>query len=399
VTDPGPVGGLLEQPNLRLDGLNLTSAGRIHPLGDTIRTDAAEHGPSVYRLHAALLDIKPAIWREFSIDTSDTLLHFHRTLQVLFDWQESHSYAFSIKDMEFSDPTNLGPFSGVDPRGVVLHDLQLEQGDSLLYWYGSEDEWEVELRLDGKESRPAGSVYPRCQDGSLAGPPEDCGGPPGYKALLTALRNPRHPDHKSARTWVGDWDPEVFDARGLTSRLAGLSRPSARRSKRGRSTDIPEPDRISIEWQLRSFCRAHSRLSLAEPRFYMVSAFKNFFTLIRIEPVCYEDGYSSLGEAKVARFQYLPATREWRLSWPNGHLGWFSAWHTGPKSDIGPLLADVAQAEAGEPVTGDLAIDVVDTGQFGEYDGPGHAREPAKTRVTDGQLDLWTPPLPEKSSS
>lgn len=377
----------------------MTSAGRIRPLGDAVRTDAAHHAPSVYRLHAALLDVKPAIWREFSIDTSDTLLHLHRTLQVLFGWQESHSYAFSIKDMEFSEPADLGPFSGVDPRPVVLHDLQLDQGDSLLYWYGSEDEWEVELRLDGEEARPAGSVFPQCQDGSLAGPPEDCGGPPGFKALRTVLRNPRHPDHKSARTWVGDWDPEAFDARRLTSRLAGLSRPSARRSKRGRSTDIPEPDRISVEWQLRSFCRAHSHLSLAEPKFYMVSAYKNFFTLTRIERIWYEDGSSSLGEAKVARFQYLPATREWRLSWPSGHVGWFTAWHTGANSDIGPLLADVAQAEAGELTTGGLAIDVPDTGLAGEDDDRGHLKVPTKTRVADGQLDLWTPPQPEESSS
>ncbi|MGH8378844.1 MAG: plasmid pRiA4b ORF-3 family protein, partial [Gammaproteobacteria bacterium] len=65
---------------------------------------------------------------------------------------------------------------------------------------------------------------PECLDGARAGPPEDCGGPPGYQDLLDALANPRHPRHRELRRWVGkSWDAERFDLEAVNRALRSRS--------------------------------------------------------------------------------------------------------------------------------------------------------------------------------
>ena len=47
--------------------------------------------------------------------------------------------------------------------------------------------------------------------GQLAGPPEDCGGIPGFYDLLDALDNPSHERHEELSDWIGeDFDPQAF---------------------------------------------------------------------------------------------------------------------------------------------------------------------------------------------
>lgn len=60
------------------------------------------------------------------------------------------------------------------------------------------------------------TTAPACLDGRRACPPEDCGGPWGYKELLKILADPSHEEHTARVEWVGEWgggklDPEAFD--------------------------------------------------------------------------------------------------------------------------------------------------------------------------------------------
>jgi len=75
------------------------------------------------------------------------------------------------------------------------------------------DDWQHTVMLEKMTPLPSGrrAPRPRCIGGARACPPEDCGGPPGYAALLQALRDPKHPEHVSYREWVGSaFDPEAF---------------------------------------------------------------------------------------------------------------------------------------------------------------------------------------------
>jgi hypothetical protein len=50
-----------------------------------------------------------------------------------------------------------------------------------------------------------------CVAGERRCPPEDCGGPGGYEALLVAIRDPDHPEHDDMVRWAGRrFDPEAF---------------------------------------------------------------------------------------------------------------------------------------------------------------------------------------------
>ena len=59
-----------------------------------------------------------------------------------------------------------------------------------------------------------------CIDGERAGPPENCGGVPGYEHLLEVLRDPRHEEHRDLLDSGGeDFGPELFDAKAATAQM------------------------------------------------------------------------------------------------------------------------------------------------------------------------------------
>jgi hypothetical protein len=65
--------------------------------------------------------------------------------------------------------------------------------------------------------------YPICVDGKLQGPPEDCGGIPGYYNLLEAIRDPAHKEHEDMLDWVGgEFNPDVFSAEDVNRRLSPI---------------------------------------------------------------------------------------------------------------------------------------------------------------------------------
>jgi hypothetical protein len=72
----------------------------------------------------------------------------------------------------------------------------------------------VRQRLAETELKPwrkPGVSYPRYIGGERNGPPEDCGGIPGFYQLLEAITDPAHPDHAHVKEWAKDYDPATFD--------------------------------------------------------------------------------------------------------------------------------------------------------------------------------------------
>jgi hypothetical protein len=51
--------------------------------------------------------------------------------------------------------------------------------------------------------------YPRCLDGKLACPPEDCGSIPGYYDCIEAIKN--RDNSEGLLTWLGRWKPYNFN--------------------------------------------------------------------------------------------------------------------------------------------------------------------------------------------
>ena len=75
-------------------------------------------------------------------------------------------------------------------------------------------------------------AYPRYIGGERNGPPEDCGGIPGFYDKLDARADPDHPEHAEIKEWLGDYDPETIDEASIKRALASIAAP--RRGKRGK---------------------------------------------------------------------------------------------------------------------------------------------------------------------
>ena len=66
-------------------------------------------------------------------------------------------------------------------------------------------------------------AYPRYIGGERAGPPEDCGGIPGFYELLRARADPNHPDHAEATQYLDHYDPDLIDHLPIKSALGRIA--------------------------------------------------------------------------------------------------------------------------------------------------------------------------------
>jgi hypothetical protein len=91
---------------------------------------------------------------------------------------------------------------------------------------------------DVRSGQP-GISYPRYIGGERNGPPEDCGGLPGFYELLEAIANPTHPSHAHLKEWAGDYDPDTFDVLPIKYALGRIAnRRNAARSRFARKKPL-----------------------------------------------------------------------------------------------------------------------------------------------------------------
>ena len=65
------------------------------------------------------------------------------------------------------------------------------------------DGWIHNIIVEKPTDELTGAYYPMCVSVALNCPPEDCGGISGFYDLLKILENPKHPEYKETKTWVG----------------------------------------------------------------------------------------------------------------------------------------------------------------------------------------------------
>jgi hypothetical protein len=172
-----------------------------------------DHGCFVLR--AALADIRPEIWRRLRVPVDTTFAQLHELLQLTFGWTDSHLHQFDIDSVTIGPDRDVGFGDGpdADEDETELADL-LVPGSELVYTYDFGDDWRhrivvEELQLDGddREHGPWALL-----GGAMAGPPEDCGGPWGYRELLKARTNRSHPRRGELADFLPPgFDPKRFD--------------------------------------------------------------------------------------------------------------------------------------------------------------------------------------------
>lgn len=174
-----------------------------------------------------LLMTEAPVWRVIQVPEEYTFWDLHVAIQDAMGWRGYHLHEFRHEQRPAGQSVRFGiPFDDeatMNPNLVPCWKVGISEhfrrpGDQMFYIYDFGDNWVHEVLLEGVLLRRKGVKLPRCIDGGLASPPEDCGGPAGYADLLEALSNPSSEEHEEMLEWLRDqrqdllsFDPEAFD--------------------------------------------------------------------------------------------------------------------------------------------------------------------------------------------
>ena len=168
----------------------------------------------------------PPVWRRVLVPSDITFSTFHDVIQIAFGWENCHLYQFSPKGwgsgpaIQLTVEEDFG--ETIDSEVIELSEIFTRARQSFVYIYDFGDDWLHQVKLEKISDEVV--IIPLCMDGEGACPPEDCGGPWGYMTLLESLADPKHPEHKDMREWLGlargqKWDVNAFDIKAVNEEL------------------------------------------------------------------------------------------------------------------------------------------------------------------------------------
>jgi len=170
--------------------------------------------------------VEPLVWRRVLVSNQWTLASLHHYLQWVLGWNDSHAHEFQVGDdvvapdwWIYEVGTGSGTENYRDERRVSVAAVvaQLGARGEFEYRYDMGDGWEHRIVI---ESVPPSAVadlrLPVCIAGENACPPDDVGGPWGYREFVEALRDREHEQHEDMMRWIGGaFDPTGFDLNRL----------------------------------------------------------------------------------------------------------------------------------------------------------------------------------------
>ncbi|MGA2705616.1 MAG: plasmid pRiA4b ORF-3 family protein [Isosphaeraceae bacterium] len=187
-----------------MDCLEAEVTGALEPTPGSARSSV------VYRLRITLADIEPAIWRLVEVPDC-SLGELHEVIQIAMGWQNTQMHQFVVNGKHFCQAL-LDDIDLEDEAGIRLSQIfKGKKKPRIVYEYDFGDSWQHEITLEKTLEAEPKVKYPRCLEGARACPPEDCGGAWGYADFLEAIADPKHPDHRDMKEWIGGkFDPEKF---------------------------------------------------------------------------------------------------------------------------------------------------------------------------------------------
>jgi hypothetical protein len=174
----------------------------------------------MFRMKITLRNAPLPIWRRLVVKTSTPLLLVHDCFQITMGWWDTHAHEFQSDGIRYG-----GAHPDEDPRtyrnesDFTLGDLAVKAGDSFVYLYDYGDDWFHDVVVE-EVHEGEGEGFVTCLGGRRACPPEDVGGPPGYKDFLDKVEDPACDEGLELLDWAGgDFDADSFDLRGVNLRL------------------------------------------------------------------------------------------------------------------------------------------------------------------------------------
>jgi pRiA4b ORF-3-like protein len=191
---------------------------------------------AIAHLRIKLDDVEPAVLRRVQVPVKIRLDRLHLVLQAAMGWTNSHLYEIRARDVGWGMPDpdfGDGPLDASKARLIdVLEDVGAR---SLKYLYDFGDGWEHTIRIERVTDAVPAMTYPCLVEAAGCCPPEDVGGPWGYREFLHAIADPDHEEHAEQLEWIGGtFDPAVVDIQALTKAVDSLAKrwtrkPSAHR--------------------------------------------------------------------------------------------------------------------------------------------------------------------------
>lgn len=177
----------------------------------------------IARLHIALADTDPSIWRRVEVPVEASLKMLHDVIQGAMGWLDYHLWEFEAGDRRYGviDPDwpDDRLFAAKNIKLKALLERNIRQ---FFYTYDMGDNWEHIVTVEAVEDGAPGTKYPRYVEGEHRAPPEDCGGTPGFEAFLDAATDPKHPEHEDATEWHLGCYGKPFDSDEIDERDAKL---------------------------------------------------------------------------------------------------------------------------------------------------------------------------------
>jgi len=194
---------------------------------------------TIARLRVKLVNVEPIVLRQIEVPLNIRLDRLHLVLQAAMGWTNSHLYEIRARDVGWGMPDPDDDFADgpLDARKARLVDVLEDTGArSLTYLYDFGDGWEHSVRIERLSDAVPGVAYPRLVEAVGRCPPEDVGGPWGYRNLLDALADPNHKEHAEKLEWVGEqFDPSKVNALILAEAVHSLAQKRRRTSSRRRT--------------------------------------------------------------------------------------------------------------------------------------------------------------------
>ena len=176
----------------------------------------------MYQVHIALRGIRSPVWRRVQVPGTIVLAGLHDVIQTAFGWTDSHLHKFYIGRASYGKPLDFDE-AILDEAMTTLAEALGTRVKCFAYIYDFGDDRVHDVVVEKIIAGNSGSERPFCLAGKRRRPPEDCGGVPGYREFLRAIRDPWHEEHAAMLESVGgSFDPEAFDIALVNRALADL---------------------------------------------------------------------------------------------------------------------------------------------------------------------------------
>jgi hypothetical protein len=176
-------------------------------------------GEYVIQLHIELDGVEPKVWRRLLVPGDSQMSEVAETVLIAMGWENSHLHQFDIGDELYGMHADDYPEEEIDEATVTAIDA-LRGQSSFTFTYDFGDNWEHQVTVEDISWTEPPMFCAVCLGGEQAWPPEDSGGPGGYRRFLDALADPGHAEHHLYSDWIGGaFDPDAFSVATVNALL------------------------------------------------------------------------------------------------------------------------------------------------------------------------------------